>query len=278
MNIRQIKRIVKGRQTVDGAGVKLIRVLGPNDTSDIDPFLLLDAFDSTNPADYLKGFPMHPHRGIETVTYLIKGRIDHQDSLGNSGSITEGESQWMTAGSGILHQEMPQLSDRIFGLQMWLNLPKKDKMTQPAYFDISADMIKVHELEQGTVRVIAGRYAETQGVSPKFVKATMLDITLHSEQAFFLPVDEDANLFIYLLEGGGAFDTQSPEPLERRTAAIFGPGDAIQVKSGAEGARFMVFYGKPLNEPIAWGGPIVMNTEGELRQAFNELESGTFIK
>jgi redox-sensitive bicupin YhaK (pirin superfamily) len=278
MEIRQIKRVVRGRSTMDGAGVKLIRVLGGEDTREIDPFLMMDAFDSTNPDDYVRGFPMHPHRGIETVTYLIKGRIDHEDSLGNSGTIAEGESQWMTSGSGILHQEMPQPSDRIFGLQMWLNLPQKDKMTQPAYFDISRDMIKVHEVEQGTVRVIAGSYADTQGVSPKFVKATMLDIALRPDQAFQLPVHKEANLFIYLLEGGGAFDTESSKPLERRTAAIFGSGDTLQVKSGAEGAHFMVFYGKPLREPIAWAGPIVMNTEEELQQAFDELHTGTFIR
>ena len=149
MEIRQIKRVVRGRSTMDGAGVKLIRVLGGEDTREIDPFLMMDAFDSTNPDDYVRGFPMHPHRGIETVTYLIKGRIDHEDSLGNSGTIAEGESQWMTSGSGILHQEMPQPSDRIFGLQMWLNLPQKDKMTQPAYFDISRDINAVRLSCQG---------------------------------------------------------------------------------------------------------------------------------
>ena len=278
MKIRQIKRTVKGRPTVDGAGVKLIRVLGHDDVRDIDPFLMMDAFDSDRSEDYIKGFPMHPHRGIETVTYLVKGQIDHEDSLGNVGSISEGESQWMTAGSGILHQEMPQASDRMFGLQMWLNLPKKDKMTAPTYFDIKGDMIGVREIEQGTVRVIAGKYEDTMGVEPKFVKVTMMDVTLHSEAKLELPVDEESNLFIYLVEGSGNFDTESHQLLEKRTAAIFGSGDTLQVKAGLEGVRFMVFYGQPLRESIAWAGPIVMNTNEELDEAFRELRNDTFIK
>lgn len=278
MKKREIKRIVRGYATVDGAGVKLIRVLGHDDVGDIDPFLMMDAFDSTDPKDYIKGFPMHPHRGIETVTYLIKGRIDHKDSLGNIGTIGEGESQWMTSGKGILHQEMPQISDRLFGLQMWLNLPRKDKMTHPAYLDIHSDMMGVRETEQGTVRVIAGQYDGASGVTPNYVKATMLDVALRPEQAFSLPVDKEANLFVYLVEGSCAFGNAGGQSQERRTAAIFGPGDTLYAKSGAEGARFMVFYGKPLREPIAWAGPVVMNTNDELQQAFQELNNGTFIR
>ena len=278
MKIRQITKVVQGYSTVDGAGVKLIRVIGHRDVREADPFLLLDSFDSIHPDEYIKGFPMHPHRGIETVTYLIQGRIDHKDTLGNGGVITQGQSQWMTAGGGIMHQEMPQATDRLFGLQMWLNLPKKDKMTAPAYFDITQDMIGLHTMEQGTVRVIAGEYQGTRGVTPPYVKATMLDVALLPKQTLAIPVDKEANLFIYLLEGGGEFDDESRKPLERRTAAIFGPGDTLKVTSGDDGARFMVFYGRPLKEPIAWGGPIVMNTEEELEHAFAELNQGTFIK
>ncbi len=277
MTIRQIKKTIKGRPTVDGAGVQLVRVLGRGDVQDIDPFLMLDAFDSTNPEDYVRGFPMHPHRGIETITYLIHGQVDHEDSLGNAGSIGNGESQWMTAGSGILHQEMPQPSERMFGLQLWLNMPRKDKMTPPAYCGITPDMIGLHTMDQGTVRVISGQYNDAKGIEPKLVKASVFDVALLPDQEFSLPVPDECTLITYLLEGGGNFDTSS-QPLETRTAAVFGPGDTLSVTSGPKGARFMVFYGKPLREPIAWGGPIVMNTEDELQMAFTELRYGSFIK
>ncbi len=276
--IKNIVKTVKGHPTQDGAGVSLIRVIGYNDVKESDPFLMLDAFDSTNPKDYIKGFPMHPHRGIETVTYLIEGQIDHKDSLGNSGSIGPGQSQWMTAGSGILHEEMPQPSDRLFGLQLWVNLPQAEKMTPPKYFDITNDMIQDVETDQGTVRVIAGEFGDVKGVEPRHVKATMLDINLDPNEQFTMPMDNESTVLIYILEGAGHFGPENGSLVTSRTAAIFGQGENFSVKSGSEGLRFVMFAGKPLRESIAWGGPVVMNTQDELNNAFRELEMGTFIK
>lgn len=276
--VKDIIKTVKGHPTQDGAGVKLIRVVGRDDIREADPFLMLDAFDSSNPADYIRGFPMHPHRGIETVTYLIDGQIDHRDSLGSAGTIGAGQSQWMTAGSGILHEEMPQRSDRLFGLQLWVNLQQKDKMTPPRYFDITNDMIPTVPLEQGTVRVIAGAYGDYRGVEPRHVRATMLDIRLAPDEQFNMPVDAEATVLIYILEGEGFFGPDGGRAVGRRTAVIFGRGDAFFAKAGAEGLRFVLFAGRPLREPVAWGGPIVMNTQEELQTAFRELTQGTFIK
>lgn len=273
---KEVIKMVQGYPTKDGAGVSLTRVVGHNDVREADPFLMLDAFDSTNPEDYIRGFPMHPHRGIETVTYLIEGRIDHKDSLGNAGTIGAGQSQWMTAGSGILHEEMPQESDRLFGLQLWVNLPQKDKMTPPQYYDISS--IPTVQIEEGTVRVIAGAFGDTQGAQPRHVQATMLDISLKPDATFSMPVDEEATVLIYILEGEGFFGPEFVQPIKSRTAAIFGRGDTFLAKSGADDLRFMLVAGRPLHEPIAWGGPIVMNTQEELQTAFRELEQGTFIR
>lgn len=278
MSICEVQKVIKGHATQDGAGVKLIRVVGHDDVREADPFLMLDAFDSDNPADYIRGFPMHPHRGIETVTYLIEGQIDHRDSLGNAGSIFAGQAQWMTAGSGILHEEMPQKSSRMFGLQLWVNLPQPDKMTAPQYFDITNDMIPTVQLAEGSVRVIAGAFDGVKGVEPRHVQATMLDIRLNPDAAFCMPVDEETTVLIYTLEGRGFFGPEGRAPLDRRTAAVFGSGDTFYAKAGAEGLRFVLFAGRPLREPVAWGGPIVMNTQDELRTAFRELEQGTFIK
>lgn len=277
-NIKEIIKTVTGHPTQDGAGVSLIRVVGYNDVKEADPFLMLDAFDSTDPDDYIRGFPMHPHRGIETVTYLIDGQIDHKDSLGNSGSIKAGQSQWMTAGSGILHEEMPQKSDRLFGLQLWVNLPQNEKMTPPQYFDITNDMIPEVKTDEGSVRVIAGNFGDAGGVEPRHVKATMLDISLEPEKQFTMSMDEESTVLIYILEGDGFFGPDGGYLIEERTAVIFGRGDSFYVKSGADGIRFVMFAGRPLHEPVVWGGPVVMNTEEELQTAFRELEMGTFIK
>lgn len=275
MTTREIAKTIKGRHTMDGAGVKLIRVLGHADVRDIDPFLMLDSFDSNNSDDYIRGFPMHPHRGIETVTYLIDGRIDHEDSLGNGGTIKGGESQWMTAGSGILHQEMPQKSDRLWGLQLWVNLPAVDKMTAPAYFDIRGDMIKTATIPGGTVRVLSGEFGGTKGIEPRHVKARVLDVTLEPGGTFSLTTDPENNLFVFILEGEATFGAQK---LSNRTAGIFTKGDSLGGRAGDQNVRFMVFEGRPLNEPIAWGGPIVMNTDIELRAAFEDLRKGSFVK
>lgn len=277
-NVKDIIKTVKGYRTQDGAGVSLIRVVGHGDVREADPFLMLDAFDSSNPADYIRGFPMHPHRGIETVTYLIEGRINHRDSLGNAGSICTGQAQWMTAGSGILHEEMPQKSDRLFGLQLWVNLPQKDKMTPPQYYDITNDMIPTVQIKEGTVRIIAGEFGGTKGAHPRHVKVTMLDIALKPDEQLNMPIDDEATVLIYTLDGDGSFGPNGVYAVKDHTAAIFGRGDAFFVKSGAEGLRFMMLAGRPLHEPVAWGGPIVMNTQDELRAAFRELDQGTFIK
>lgn len=275
---KAIVKMVKGYSTQDGAGVNLIRVIGHDDVYEADPFLMLDAFDSTDPADYIKGFPMHPHRGIETVTYLIEGQIDHRDSLGNEGSIRKGQSQWMTAGSGILHEEMPQESERLFGLQLWVNLPQRDKMTPPQYFDITNEMIQTAAVESGVVRVISGEFEGIKGVEPRHVAVTMLDISLDPEGQLEIPIDNESTVLVYTLEGSGFFGPETSQAVDRRTAAIFGRGDVFPVRAGVDGLHFMLFAGRPLREQIAWGGPIVMNTQEELRTAFAELDKGTFIK
>lgn len=277
-HIKGIRDIVTGSRQTDGAGVHLVRVLGPATTTAFDPFLMLDAFDSTNPADYIKGFPWHPHRGIETVTYLISGDIEHGDSLGNRGNIQDGCCQWMTAGSGIIHQEMPQASPRMLGLQLWINLPRKDKMTHPQYRDIRADKIPRVTEPAGTVGVIAGQYGTVQGATQgDYVKTLLLDVTLKPHAQWRMPVDQQATLFIYLVEGTGRFKG-SEKPVESHRAILFGEGDEFVVEAGEQGSRFVLFAGRPLREPIAWGGPIVMNTREELDVAYRELDDGTFIR
>ena len=275
---RQIRKTVVGSSQVDGAGVRLVRVLGPGTTKEFDPFLMLDAFDSRNPADYIKGFPWHPHRGIETVTYLIAGDVEHGDSLGNKGHILDGGCQWMTAGSGIIHQEMPQASPRMLGLQLWVNLPRKDKWARPQYRDITAERIPKVREAAGTVGVISGVYGNAKGATEgDYVKALLLDVALDPEAVWRLPVERQSTLFIYIVDGAGLFDDPATR-VESHRAVLFGEGDEFVVRAGAQGMRFVLFAGRPLREPIAWGGPIVMNTQEELDQAFAELDAGTFIR
>lgn len=279
MRIRTIKRIVQGKPSVDGAGVKLVRVFSRDDTTDFDPFLMLDAFDSTNPADYIKGFPWHPHRGIETVTYLIKGEMEHGDSLGNRGTIHDGECQWMTAGSGIIHQEMPQATEQILGCQLWLNLPRDHKMTEPAYGDIKASDVPVVKEAGVTVRVIAGQYQDTSGAfQGKYVPATYLDVEVAPNQEWTFQNDPEHTLFIYIFRGEALLHPEGEEWVEQKQAILFDQGNVLWAKAGGTGVRFVLLSGKPLKEPIAWGGPIVMNTEQELRLAFEEYRNNTFIK
>ena len=273
---RGIKKLVRGQRAVDGAGVRLVRVLGYDDVEDFDPFLMLDSFDSTNPSDYLAGFPMHPHRGIETVTYLISGRIDHEDSLGNRGAIHSGECQWMTAGSGILHQEMPKESERMLGLQLWLNLPGKEKMDDPNYLAITKNMIPWVKKDDAEIGVLSGRFEDVQGVEPKHIQASIFDVILSKGGEVTIPTPEDENVFVFLIEGDGVV---AGEEISEKSAILFGDGDSISVSAPAESdLRFVFFSGKPLREPIAWGGPIVMNTQDELSLAFEELRKGTFIR
>ena len=276
--IRSIRRIVTGKPATDGAGVKLVRVIGYNDTQDFDPFLMLDAFDSTNPEDYVKGFPWHPHRGIETITYLIRGDIAHGDSLGNKGRILDGECQWMTAGSGILHQEMPQASERMLGTQLWLNLPAKDKMTEPKYNDIVGENVPTVAEEGLNIRIISGNYKGTDGAfRGEYADALYLDAEMAPGAEWLLETDPEATLFIYIVQGAGFFGP-SGEGVAEKHAVLFEKGNAFRAKASEAGARIFLMAAKPLGEPIAWGGPIVMNTREELDLAFRELQEGTFIK
>lgn len=273
---RKVVKTVRGQRAIDGAGVHLVRVLGGRDVQDFDPFLMLDSFDSTNPADYVAGFPMHPHRGIETITYLIEGEIEHQDSLGNKGTIRGGQSQWMTAGSGILHQEMPKPAGRMLGLQIWLNLPRAEKMVDPQYFDITETDIKAVETETGTVRVISGDFQGTHGVQPHHIQATLYDISVKPGKTMEVDTKPGENVFVFLIEGDAIIDGND---IAEKTAVLFGEGDTVAITAPLRNeARVMFFSGPKLEEPIAWGGPIVMNTRPELQQAFDELEEGTFIK
>jgi len=273
---RSIVKTVRGQRAIDGAGVSLVRVISNRDVYDFDPFLMLDSFDSTNPADYTAGFPWHPHRGIETVTYLIHGKIEHQDSLGNKGTIESGESQWMTAGSGILHQEMPIASDRMLGFQLWLNLPKKDKMTEPAYLGITQDIIPLVEVNRAIVRVLSGSFGGVSGVMPRHIQAGILDVSLPKGEQITLPTKPEETVFVFLISGGAVIDAQL---LSEKTAVLFGAGDSVSVEATPDqDLRFIIFSGKALHESVAWGGPIVMNTREELNLAFEELQNGTFIK
>lgn len=276
MKIRKIARVVRGVPAVDGAGVKLTRVLGGNTVEEFDPFLMLDSFDSTNPPDYVRGFPMHPHRGIETITYLVEGEIAHEDSLGNEGMIIPGASQWMTAGSGILHQEMPQATERLLGLQLWLNLPAAEKMTEPKYFDIRPEDVGVAENACATVRVISGSYEGVEGARPHHIQATLLDVNLKEGQSIEIPVKEDETVFIFTLLGDVMVDD---EIFAEKTALLLTDGNSVEVSAlPGKILRFILASAPALHEPVAWGGPIVMNTQEELRQAFSELRAGTFIK
>ncbi|MFR3729400.1 pirin family protein [Lacrimispora sp.] len=276
MSERKIAKQIRGQRAVDGAGVRLVRVLGSNDVKDFDPFLMMDSFDSTDPADYVAGFPMHPHRGIETVTYLISGQIDHEDSLGNKGTISSGECQWMTAGSGILHEEMPKASKKMLGFQLWLNLPREEKMTEPEYLAITNDMIPRIKSGNGSVGVLSGSFKDAKGVTPKHIPASIYDVELPAGEEITIPTKSDETVYIFLIEGEGMTDNQN---IPEKTAVLFGQGDSVTVTASPKrDLRFIFFSGKPLHEPIAWGGPIAMNTQQELSLAFDELRRGTFIK
>jgi redox-sensitive bicupin YhaK (pirin superfamily) len=279
MELRTIRKIVTGATQHDGAGVKLVRVISRPDVEEFDPFLMLDAFDSYNCVDYIKGFPWHPHRGIETVTYLISGDIEHEDSIGNKGSIVDGCCQWMTAGGGIMHQEMPQPSDRMLGVQLWLNLPREDKMIAPKYRDIREYMIPKIEEDGCRVGVISGDYKGRFGAAQgDHVKMLFLDVNMKADAKWQLETSKDTTLFIYIVEGEGWFENSDENLISSKRAVIFNKGEQLLARASEKGIRFLLFSGAPLKEPIAWGGPIVMNTEQELNQAFKDIKEGTFIK
>lgn len=279
--VRMVKERVVGRKTRDGAGVRLTRVLAWRETERFDPFLMLDFFDSANPEDYTAGFPWHPHRGIETVTFLAEGRIEHGDSLRNSGIIGPGDCQWMTAGGGIIHQEMPQPSLRMFGVQLWVNLPASRKMMPPEYRDLRKADIPVvsNRSGGGTVRVIAGSYFDITGPALHVGAHTcMLELQLPGHALFECETPPRTTVFAFLQEGKALFDGDAGPIDVPPVAVLFGEGDGVSFKAGPEGARMLLLMGDPLHEPIAWRGPIVMNTEAELDQAFSELDRGTFIR
>jgi hypothetical protein len=299
MSLRPVKQIFETKPTVEGAGVKLQRAFGFGKTAEFDPFLLLDDFRSDNPADYLAGFPWHPHRGIETITYVLAGEVAHGDSLGNKGRMTAGDVQWMTAGSGILHQEMPKgdAEGRMHGFQLWANLPAALKMTAPRYQDIAAAAIpEVTEDDGSRARIICGEFwgkkGPVEGVAadPRYV-----DISVPPGKRKRIQVETTRNAFAYVFAGAGTFrDASTPQAVLTESAVdpnaipvydaknhslvLFDQGDEIVVQAGPEGIRFLLVSGKPLEEPVAWYGPIVMNTDAELRQAMSELQNGKFIR
>jgi redox-sensitive bicupin YhaK (pirin superfamily) len=300
MSIRPVKRIVESTPTLEGAGVRLRRAFGFGATDEFDPFLLLDDFRNDRPDDYRAGFPWHPHRGIETVTYVLAGTVDHGDSLGNRGTLGPGDVQWMTAGSGILHQEMPQGDERgrMHGFQLWANLPASLKMTTPRYQDIPSVAIPEVVDDDGTrVRVICGDFWGKRGpVDGVAADPRYLDVFVPPGRLKTLPVESNRHAFAYVFEGSGTFrdasqpfgvltekDSSASDILMRertgnRSLVVFGDGDDVTVQAGDEGIRFLFVSGKPIEEPVAWHGPIVMNTNAELQQAVNELRNGTFIK
>jgi redox-sensitive bicupin YhaK (pirin superfamily) len=273
---RTVKNILERQTTLEGAGVKLKRVLGNDEESTLDPFLLLDHLGSDNPKDYIKGFPWHPHRGMETVTYMWTGEVEHGDSMGNKGAIKSGDVQWMTAGSGIIHQEMPQKYDGLMqGFQLWVNLPAKDKMSDPKYRGIESEQIPNSKKNGLTVKVIAGKVDGAQGpVRDLAIQIEYFDVELTAEKTFEHPTHKNDTAFTYVVEG--SIEVQDKEIFQGQ-CAVFGNGDFIKISS-KKGSRFLFVSGQPLNEPVAWRGPIVMNTEEELEQAYEELEAGTFIK
>lgn len=299
MSIRPVKRIAQAQPTMEGAGVHLRRAFGFGDPSEFDPFLLFDDFRNERPQDYLAGFPWHPHRGIETITYVLAGNVSHSDSLGNNGTLGAGDVQWMTAGSGILHQEMPKgdQDGRMHGFQLWANLPSSMKMTKPRYQDVQSKEIPFITDDDGTqVRVVCGEFWGKRGpVDGIAADPRYLDVFVPPGKRKTLKVEVNRHAFAYIFEGEGTFRSASPpqdtlretllangeERLEwsgNRSLILFDNGDEVTVQAGEKGIRFLLVSGKPLKEPVAWGGPIVMNTQQELQQAFAELRNGTFIK
>ncbi len=272
---RTIINEVQGYRTKDGAGVSLVRVLGPETIDDYDPILMLDSFDSSNPSDYLAGFPMHPHRGIETITYLQEGAMKHKDSLGNTGTITPGGVQWMTAGSGILHEEMPEASERMLGVQLWLNLPQKEKMIQPAYHDLPKGVMPVVTGEGYQLTVVSGRYGDISGFKPLHHPLTMYAIHLEKGAELTLSVPENDAAILFTLQNDAHICGQH---VREKTAVVTSVGDKLTIGALDEEADVLYFSAPPLQEEVAWGGPVVMNTDEELKIAFSELRQGIFIK
>ena len=272
---RRVKTKVKGFNTRDGAGVSLVRVLGRDTAKEFDPILLLDSFDSTDPEDYRAGFPMHPHRGIETISYLSRGNMVHRDSLGNEEKITDGEVQWMNSGSGIMHEEMIPDSERLLGVQMWLNLPSNEKMSKPSYNSIKVSDIEEIEIEGGMLRLLAGSYKDHQGYNGEHHPINYYDIHLEPNAEFTIDTKEDDSVMVFTLLGDIFI---GDEHIEEKTAVKLTDGNSLTIKNGDKKSQVLYINSRALNEPIAWGGPIVMNTPRELQEASIDLRNGTFIK
>ena len=272
---RKVKQQVTGFKTQDGAGVNLVRVLGLSTVQDYDPILMLDSFDSTNPEDYIAGFPMHPHRGIETISYVYRGKMTHRDSLGNEDTISDGEVQWMTAGSGILHEEKLPATQRMLGVQLWLNLPAKNKMADPAYISIKNAEIKEILLNNVKIRLLAGEFEGEKGYISKYLPLDYYDVHLNSDAGIVIKTLRERSVMIFTLLGevyaGG-------ELIKEKTAVKLTSGDYVEIKTKDNNAQVLFISSESLCESVAWGGPIVMNTKEELNQAFDELDKGTFLQ
>lgn len=272
---RKIKKLVTGYKTQDGAGVSLVRVLGNGTVDDYDPILLLDSFDSTNPDDYIAGFPMHPHRGIETVSYVYQGKMTHRDSLGNEDTIGDGEVQWMTAGSGIMHEEKLPASKKLMGVQLWLNLPAKDKMVAPEYRSIKKSEIEEIQLENGELRLLAGEYDNRKGFMSKYLPLDYYDIHLNQGASITLDTEEERSVIIFTLKGDAYI---GGELVREKTAVKLTEGDKVVLRATDICCQVLFISSKMLGEAVSWGGPIVMNTREELDKAFDDLRKGVFLK
>ncbi len=279
--VRRTEKVWTSKPTIEGAGVRLKRAFGFDEVPQLDPFLLLDDFRLNNPTDYLRGFPWHPHRGIETITYILAGDVEHGDSLGNRGVISSGDVQWMTAGSGIIHQEMPKgdPEGRMWGFQLWANLPASHKMMDPRYQEIKhGDIPEVTTAGGATVRVICGQVDGVRGpVREILTDPEYLDVSLPPHATFTHSVKAEHTVFAYVFEGEGYFGP-GRDPSTHETVVLYGPGDTVEVSTEEQPVRFLLVAGRPLKEPVAWHGPIVMNTQEELRVALREYEEGTFVK
>jgi redox-sensitive bicupin YhaK (pirin superfamily) len=273
MNQRQINQIVEGVKTTDGAGVNLTRIIGSPELNMLDPFLLLDEFGSDNPDDYIAGFPSHPHRGFETITYMLNGKWQHKDSAGNEGKLGEGSVQWMTAGRGIVHSEMPIQTDGLArGFQLWLNLPKEKKMIEPAYQDIESEQIPIVKEKAGTVKVISGNFHGTVGPGQSHTPVLILDIQLLENSELTIPLTDGWNVFSFIYEG----DVFAGQKLSKGQLAVYEKDGDVDFKTKDNKAGIFFVAGEPLNEPVARGGPFVMNTRGEILRAFEDYQNGKF--
>ena len=272
---RSIQKVIQGVQTTDGAGVNLTRIIGSMELNMLDPFLLLDEFGSDNPKDYIAGFPPHPHRGFETITYMLNGKFRHKDSAGNEGYLTDGSVQWMTAGRGVIHSEMPEQTEGLVrGFQLWLNLPKEKKMIDPAYNDIPAKKIPIVDFEGGSARIISGKYLGITGPGQPHTGVLYYDIDLDLSARFTMPIDNGWNAFIYIYEGSVQLDRE----VNKGHLIVLDQEGELDLTAGQKGAKFIVVAGEPLNEPVARGGPFVMNSKGEVLKAFEDYQNGILDK